>query len=251
MDCKQLEASLAAVADGGATPEAAATVARHVTACPACRQALHAQTTARVVLQARAAHLSVVAPPGLRTRIAATARAERPEAAGLLNWGGRLSAFAAAAVLVLTLGAVLLPVVTERSTVVLAAQLALDHVKCFFIDGDAAGPPMSKADAEASIQREHGWSATVPASVDGLQLVAVRHCLFGDGLAAHVLYRAEGQPVSLFIMPGLVRPAGELSVLAHDEVVWSHGDRTYMLVSAAGTRAGLAQVAAYLQNEAK
>ena len=40
---------------------------------------------------------------------------------------------------VLTLGAVLLPVATVRSTALLAAQLALDHLKCFTIDGDADG----------------------------------------------------------------------------------------------------------------
>jgi len=251
MDCKQIEGSLAAVADGGAAPEQAASVTRHLESCAACRQALQAQTTARVVLQARAAQLSVSAPPGLRTRILATARAERPEAASVLSWRGRLTAFAAAAVLVLTLGAALLPIVTERSTVVLAAQMALDHLKCFMIDGDADGPAISKAEAEATIARDYGWTASVPASAEGVELMAVRHCLYGDGMAAHLLYRAQGQPVSLFIMPGLVRPAAELSVLGHDELVWTQGDRTYMLVSGAGTSAGLARVASYLRNEAK
>ena len=251
MDCKDLADKLAAAADGGATQQDAAAVAQHVASCDACRLALHAQTTARTVLRARAAQLAVTAPPGLRTRIAATARAERAEPKGVLSWRGRLSAFAAAAVLMLTLGAALLPVVTARSTVVLAAQLALDHLKCFVLDGDASGPPMSKADAEASVQRDHGWNAVVPESIDGLELLAVRHCLYGDGLAAHVLYRADGQPVSLFILPGLARPAAELSVLGHDVAVWTRGDRTYMLVSAAGTKAGLARVASYLQNEAK
>lgn len=251
MTCKDIADKLATVAEGSATQGDAAVVDQHVASCDACRQMLHAQVTARTVLRARAAQLAVTAPPGLRTRIAASARAERPEAKGLLSWGGRLSAFAAAAVLMLTLGAALLPVVTERSTVVLAAQLALDHLKCFIIDGDASGPSISKAEAEAIVQRDHGWSANVPASTEGLELLAVRHCLYGDGLAAHVLYRAEGQPVSLFILPGLARPAAELSVLGHDEVVWTHGDRTYMLVSAAGTKAGLARVASYLQNEAK
>ena len=205
------------------------------------------------MLQARAAQLSVVAPPGLRTRILATARAERPETTGVLSWRGRLTAFAAAAVLVLTLGAALLPIVTERSTVVLAAQMALDHLKCFMIDGDSDGAPISKADAEATIAREYGWTASVPASAaaEGVELMAVRHCLYGDGMAAHLLYRAHGQPVSLFILPGLVRPAAELSVLGHSEVVWTQGDRTYMLVSRAGPTAELARVASYLRNEAR
>lgn len=253
MDCRQIEGSLAAVADGGATAAETAQVARHLDACPACRQALEVQTSARTVLRARAAQLAVTAPPGLRTRIAATARAERPETAGILSWRGRLTAFSAAAVLVLTLGAVLLPVVTGRSTVVLAAQMALDHLKCFVIDGDAEGPAISKAGAERLLKREYGWTMSVPdsAPAENLELRAVRHCLYGDGLAAHLLYRANGQPVSLFIMPGLTRPAAQLSVLGHDEVVWTQGDRTYMLVARSGTKAGLARVASYLRNEAK
>ena len=253
MECKQIEGSLTAVVDGDAPPAEAARVARHLESCPACRQAMQAQSHARAVLRARAAQLSVVAPPGLRTRILASARAERPEAAAILSWRGRLSAFSAAAILVLTLGAALLPIVTERSTVVLAAQLALDHLKCFMVDGDGDGAPISKADAEATIAREYGWSASVPASAaaEGVELVAVRHCLYGDGMAAHLLYRVQGKAVSLFIMPGLVRPAAELRVFGHDEVVWTQGDRTYMLVASAGTKAGLARVASYLRNEAR
>ena len=61
----------------------------------------------------------------------------------MLAWTGRLTAFAAAAMVVLTLGAVLLPVATVRSTAVLAAQLALDHLKCFTIEGDADGEPIA------------------------------------------------------------------------------------------------------------
>ncbi len=253
MDCKQLETDLAAVVDAGASAEQTALVARHLESCAACRQAMQAQTTARTVLRARAAQLSVTAPPGLRTRLAATARAERPEASGHLGWRGRLSAMSAAALVVLALGAVLLPVVTGRSTIVLAAQMALDHLKCFVIEGDGDGAAISKADAEALLKREYGWTISVPASsaADGLELVAVRQCLYGDGMAAHLLYRAQGQPVSLFIMTGLVRPAAQLQVLGHDQVVWTEGDRTYMLVAGAGTTAGLARIASYLQNEAK
>jgi predicted anti-sigma-YlaC factor YlaD len=253
MDCNQFEAGLAAVVDGGASAPQAALIARHLESCEACRQVMQAQMAARTVLRARAAQLSVTAPPGLRTRIAATARAERPEAAGILSWRGRLSAFSAAALVVIVLGAVLVPVVTGRSTVVLAAQMALDHIKCFVLDGDGDGAAISKADAEALLKREYGWTVSVPASNEAvdLELLAVRHCLYGDGLAAHLLYRADGHPVSLFIMPDLVRPAAQLQVLGHDQMVWTAGDRTYMLVSAAGSTAGLARVASYLQNEAK
>lgn len=253
MDCRQIEASLAAVADGGASAADAARVTQHVASCEPCRELLQAQVTARAVLRARAPQLAVTAPPGLRTRIAATARAERAVPAGILSWGGRLSAFSAAAVLFLVMGGALLPVMTSRSTVLLAAQLALDHIKCFGIDGHDHGDAISKADAEATITREYGWTVSVPdtAGAEGLALVAVRRCLYGDGLAAHLLYRANGAAVSLFIMPGLQRPDASLDVLDHEQIVWTEGDRTFMLVARAGATDGLARIASHLRNEAK
>lgn len=86
---------------------------------------------------------------------------------------------------------------------------------------------------------------------EGLRLVAVRRCLFGDGRAAHLLYRLNGEPVSLFVIPGLARPATELRLMGHDEVVWTQGDRTYMLVSRTAAKDGLARVALHLRNEAR
>jgi hypothetical protein len=154
---------------------------------------------------------------------------------------------------VLTLGAILLPVATVRSTALLAAQLALDHLKCFTIDGDADGQPIEKTAAEATLRNDFDLSVTVPASApsEGLALLAVRRCLYGDGRAAHVLYRVNGEPVSLFVLPGLTRPAAELSLFGHDEVVWTQGDRTYMLVARAGLGGDLTRVASYLRTEAK
>ncbi len=154
---------------------------------------------------------------------------------------------------VLTAGAVLLPVTTIRSTAVLAAQLALDHLKCFTIEGDADGAPISKAHAESTLEVEYGLDVIVPASrpEDRLELMAVRRCLYGDGRAAHVMYRLDGAPLSLFVIPGRVRPPANLSLFGHDQVVWTEGDRTYMLVAGAGMRDELDRVAPYLRTEAK
>src|SRR5918993_1416193 len=252
MNCNQVEEQLPAYVDGLVQ---SAEVAAHLDTCAGCRASAHAQTVARTVLMARAAQLSPVAPPGLRTRIAANIHAgaqapsPRPQALPLFGWTGRLSAFAAAALVVLTLGAVLLPIATVRSTAVLAAQLALDHLKCFTIDGDADGQPIAKADAEATLLRDFDFSVSVPASLpsERLDLLAVRRCLYGDGLGAHLMYRVNGEPVSLFILPGLTRPAAELSLFGHDEVVWTQGDRTYMLVARGGAASDLARVASYLR----
>ena len=82
-------------------------------------------------------------------------------------------------------------------------------------------------------------------------MLAVRRCLYGDGLGAHLMYRANGEPVSLFILPGLTRPAAELSLFGHDEVVWTQGDRTYMMVARGASTSDLARVASYLRTEAK
>jgi anti-sigma factor RsiW len=238
MNCREAETKLPSYVDGLANGDAAA-VAAHLETCEACRQLAHAQSVARTVLKARAAQLSPIAPPGLRTRIVAhledqDRQTSRPrDVVPSLAWTGRLTAFAAAAMVVLTLGAVLLPVATIRSTALLAAQLALDHLKCFTIEGDADGEPIAKAQAEAMLKQEFDFTVAVPASLaaEKLELLGVRRCLYGDGRAAHLMYRLDGEPVSLFIIPGLARPAAELSLFGHDQQVWTQGDRTYMLVA--------------------
>lgn len=256
MTCEDVERQLASYVEDHGN----AAIAAHLETCDACRQLAHAQTTVRTVLKARAAQLSPVAPPGLRTRIIANTEfvSQQPASpkhgeGGVLAWTGRLTAFAAAAMVVLTLGAVLLPVATIRSTTLLAAQLALDHLKCFTIEGDADGAPIAKAQAEATLKQEFDLIVTVPPSLaaEKLELMAVRRCLYGDGRAAHLMYRLDGEPVSLFIVPGLTRPAAELSLFGHEQVVWTQGDRTYMLVARGGTGGALARVASYLRNEAK
>jgi len=250
MQCREVEEKLASYVDGAANGNAAA-IAAHLATCDACRQLAHAQSVARTVLKARAAQLSPIAPPGLRTRIIANT-ANQPQEP-ILAWTGRLTAFAAAAMFVLTLGAVLLPVATIRSTTLLAAQLALDHLKCFTIEGDADGAPIAKQQAEATLKQDFDLIVKVPASLaaEKLELMAVRRCLYGDGRAAHLMYRLDGEPVSLFIVPGMSRPAAELSLFGHEQVVWTQGNRTYMLVARGGAGDGLARVASYLRNEAQ
>lgn len=253
MRCEHVEEKLAQFVDGEHLPEAAV-ITEHLAHCHACSESARAQTVARTVLRARARDLAPIAPPGLRTRLVANLPQDlttsRPQD---LHWSGRLSAFAAAAMFVLTVGAVLLPVTTIRSTALLAAQLALDHLKCFTIEGDADGAPISKAQAEAALTKDYGLSVSVPASRpdDHLELMAVRRCLYGDGRAAHLMYRLNGEPVSLFVIPGLSRPAADLSLFGHDEVVWTEGDRTYMLVASGGLRDDLALIAPYLRDEAR
>lgn len=252
MTCEQVEQQLPAYVDGTLTDRRA--IAAHLETCEECRASAHAQSVARTVLRARAPELVHVAPPGLRTRVVANLpqdlKTSRPHD---LGWSGQLSAFAAALMFVLVVGAVLLPVATVRSTVGLAAQLALDHLKCFTIEGDADGTPIAKAQAERTLKEEYDFEVSVPAPLPDqhLELMAVRRCLYGDGRAAHLMYRLNGEPVSLFVIPGVTHPAEELSLFGHDQVVWTAGDRTYMLIARGGTRADLNRVASHLRTEAK
>ena len=259
MTCREVEEKLPAFVDGVADAHASA-IASHLDTCDACAALARAQATARTVLKARAAQLSPGAPPGLRSRIVANmppelAAPKRSEGGAdqMLGWTGRFTAFAAAAMVVLTLGAILLPVATVRSTALLAAQFALDHLKCFTIEGEADGQPITKEQAEATLRSDFDLTVAVPPSLpqEQLELLAVRRCLYGDGRAAHLMYRLNGEPLSLFVVPGLVRPAEELSLFGHEQVVWTAGERTYMLVASAGSGDALTRVASYLRNEAK
>lgn len=252
MSCQTFEPLLGACADGSASEADRARTEHHLSTCADCREAFAVQAAMRQVLMARGRQAADVAPPGLRTRIAATLAAEQAPAA-VVGWGSRLSAFAAAAVLVLAVGGVALPLVTSHSTVVLAAQMALDHLKCFSLDGHDHGETLPVAEAERELLDDYGWHLDVPETAGDLagRLVAVRRCLYGDGRAAHLLYRVDGEPVSLFILPGLERPAETLTMLGHDTVVWADAGRTYLLVGAEGSGSRLAQMASNLQNEAK
>jgi anti-sigma factor RsiW len=251
-NCEPFEPLLTACADGAASEAERARVAAHVGTCAACAQALEVQQLMRQAMGRHGRATADIAPPGLRTRLAATLAAERPQVIDV-GWRTRLSAFAAAALVVLTLGAIALPVLTGRSNVVLAAQLALDHLKCFTIDGHDHGQVLSVAEAEAELLQDYGWRLSVPrtAGSDHGRLVSVRRCIYGDGRAAHLLYRVDGEPVSLFILPGLERPSDQLSLFGHDEVVWNSQGRTFMLVGGAGSRNALQQMASNLRNGAE
>ena len=116
----------------------------------------------------------------------------------------------------------LLPVATVRSTPLLAAQLALDHLKCFTIEGDADAAPIANEQAEAILKQEFDFIVEVPAQAGKIELMAVAVACMATA-AAHLMYRLDGEPVSLFIIPGRTRPAAELSLFGHDQVVWTRG----------------------------
>jgi anti-sigma factor RsiW len=136
-----------------------------------------------------------------------------------------------AAVLVLVVGFGAFHAVASRSAVVLASELALDHLKCFGLLEDSSGPPDARA-LEAKLHERWGWSMRVPegSPSEGLVVVGGRKCLYHDGGIAHLMYRYRGEPVSLFMLPNTTLAAHTLAVMGHQTRIWSVGNTSYAVV---------------------
>ncbi len=223
MRCRELEPLVVPFVDGEAAPPDRAHVEAHLNACPPCRARVEAERSARELVQARRDELRDHAPDALRARCSALCRASRHARRWLPI------SLAAAAGLV---AAVMWAGTTNAGTPVLAAQLTLDHIKCFkFNSQRVSGSPTSLA---AYWRERYGWPIAVPAGAgEGLQLSGVRRCGSSDGQTAHIMYRYNGKPVSLFVArsdPRHPRPARAFHMFGDEAVIWSAGDRTYVLV---------------------
>jgi anti-sigma factor RsiW len=217
-------------------------VESHVRRCPACRALAEAERAARAVVRERQAALTMTdpAPAGLRDRC------RRATTAGASTRRRRRVLVAVAATLALAISGWTLRLATERSTTVLAAQLAADHVKCHLFAGTT--------DAEASVvqQRllaEYGFHARVPPTSPDrrFRLLGARRCLTGEGTNAHMLYEVDGRPVSLYLVPSGARAGGDIQVLGKHAHVWSRHNGTYVLV-ADQQAADLPRLAAYMEH---
>ena len=116
----------------------------------------------------------------------------------------------------------------ERLDAAFAAQLAIDHTRCFESSERVPGE-LAASDVEAQFQREQGWDIAVPMTA-GLELQDALRCEHSEGGMAHLLYRREGRPVSLFVVPDTVRRSRHLEIVWHDAVIWSAENRTFVLV---------------------
>lgn len=223
--CREFDALVTPYVDGEATPAERAVVEAHLAACPPCRHRAAAETAARQTLRARLCR--PCAPDQLRARCLAAAALQK--GSGWLARVFSLRTLSLAAALLL-MGGVLLYGLTRLSPTVLAAQLTLDHLKCFAVD--RPNTPVDASATEQGFERDHGWFVHLPrASVAGLALVGVRQCFCAQGGAtAHVMYRFDGRPVSLYILPDVNRSPASADVFGHDAVIWSKNGNTYVLL---------------------
>jgi anti-sigma factor RsiW len=240
--CDDVRPLMTLYVDDEGTPDQRASVGGHLAQCPVCRRLAAEESAGRVILRQRAEALRVPAPAGL---VARCRRREAARASRVWFTRGPLPVWAAA-VLVLTLGAGLF-VAAGSSTTVFAAELALDHLKCFALFEDASRVP--DAATLARQLQTYGWRLKVPGGAPdlGLQLVGGRRCFSTDGRIAHILYRHHGHSLSLFFVPGAAgRAAATLGVLGHGAVMWSRGGMTVVVLAREG-RDELTQAAAYLR----
>jgi anti-sigma factor RsiW len=241
--CRDIEPLVTPFLDGEATPQEQREVSGHLGACSPCQADAAAQQTARSVLRARAPELGVNAPEALRARCAALAAPARAPHGRVLAFPRRVSwPLAMAATLVLAVAGALLYGIA-RPVEAAAAQLALDHLKCFALFDRPSH--LRASDVRDELRRRHGWEVALPDEdhAGGLTLVGGRRCVYIDGSVAHILYKRGEEPVSLFVLPPDSKVmGGEVDVLGYSAVAFRRGGRTYVVL-AHRPRADVAEMA--------
>lgn len=239
-DCRSLAPLVTPYIDGEIAKGDREVLEQHLCACPPCEARVAAERAVRTLLTTRRRDLCEMrAPASLVGRCREAARQSGAEAqAGSFAslWARRLAPLAMAATLVLIVGAAFLYQLTARSTTVMAAELAADHVKCLALNS-LFGTHQAQGVVESALAASFGWSPRLPAAAENsLEIVGSRPCLYGEGRIAHIMYRYNGEPLSLFMLPGTQRTAATLAVLGHQTAIWSAGDRTFVLVARNNTR---------------
>ncbi|MFO7695458.1 MAG: zf-HC2 domain-containing protein [Vicinamibacterales bacterium] len=245
--CRETGPLVTRVADSEATTVERGVVDAHLRECAPCRFQLHAEREARLLVHDRASALVGHAPLGLRARCAATRVQASPPARRPLPLLSRVGwPMALAATLVLAVaGSAFYGLVVNPSKAV-AAQLALDHLKCFALFDEPAA--LSPAEVQAALKARHGIDVRLPVgkAAEGLTLVGGRRCLYMDGLVAHLLYRKDAVQVSLFVLPiGEKLGQTDLDVLGHSAVAFEKDGRTWVVLARAPHAAVEALAAAF------
>lgn len=251
-DCQRTEERLTPYADEALPPGERGELERHLSRCPPCRQSAVEEQGGRALVRECADRLrQAPLPPGLRSRCEALAR-DHARPRGLSAWRVRLVPFALMTLVVTGTGIAVMSVASRRSGALLAAQLTADHVKCFkvFVPNGEATAQQVEHDLEAA----YGWDIHVPPSSpqNGLHLLGGRRCLYAEGTAPHVMYRADGAvPVSLFRLDGVTREDAEVTTMGHRSLIWSRGGNTYVLVTPESARNLTGSLADYVRQEAR
>ncbi len=211
-ECSHIDALVTPFVDDALPEGERQTVTRHIAACPACRAKVAVERSIRSLMQARRADLTPPAPAVLKSRCAALRSRQatpvvdfasrRAARGGVLSaWRARMAPYALAASLLLAVTGAFIYQATRSSSRVLAAELALDHEKCFRLNA-LLRTHHSAEEVEAAMADGFDWHMQLPDTAgNNVNLIGSRPCLYGEGKTAHIMYRHNGQPVSLFMLP--------------------------------------------------
>jgi anti-sigma factor RsiW len=266
-DCSSIDPLITPYVDGDIGAADRRVVDAHVRVCAPCHSRVTAEQAVRDLLHARRPALSMAsAPAALRHRCAALGNSRAADArfSGATSWRARVAPFALAATLVIVVGGAFVYVSTDRSTRLLAAELTADHVKCFGVMNALLGTSADHLTIEHAMLSTFGWQMHVPEAFAGagLELIGARPCLYAKGKMAHLMYRHNGHPVSVFMIPNMTRPESPatpgipgikdevVDVMGHEATVWSAGGRTFVVV-AREPQADVAQVVSFVQASLK
>jgi anti-sigma factor RsiW len=241
-NCQTIDPLVTPFVDGELPDADCRIVEDHLRVCPPCHSRVVAERAVHTILHARAESLRAPAPSPLHARCRElAARAGERSAVPDRSWGGfiprrawtsRAAPFALAASLIVIVGGAFVVQATRRSEVILAAELTADHVKCLAMNR-MLGTHQEAAAVESSLFSGFNWSVHLPEhpESEGLELVGSRPCLYGEGKIAHIMYRHEGNPVSLFMLPKTSRAQQLVRVLGHEAAIWCVGNRTFVLLA--------------------
>ena len=254
--CQELEPLFAAYVDGEGSADQREAVQSHLERCSACRRAVEDERAVRAAFSSCRTRLAAHASPRLRARCAACACA--PPAWWRLAGARRAAThrwipLSFAATMLLAVVVVFLFGINGGDRA-LAAQLAIDHVKCFqFAPDHADADPIRVVDRWKAA---YGWLLTVPRSApqEQLELLDVRRCMSTQGSSAHIMYRWHGQPLSVYVLNSVpksdVHVERLVSSLGEQTVMWSEAGRTYAVVGRARPE-DLTHIAHYLRESAR
>ena len=249
-NCRDIESNLAPFVDGEHASLDRAAIDAHLLACPSCRNRVAAERAVHELVCARRGSLRSPAPDALRQRCAAQRALAAPRPAWRSQRGWVPVSLAAS--LIFVTGLVLL-FGWGSSVETYAAQLAVDHLKCFQFPPDAgAAPDVTLLGRNWS--EGNGWPLKVAASsaTEQLQLLGVRRCGSSKGRLAHILYKWHGEPLSVYVLnTRFDHSAGaghdhDVTRLGEHAIVWTERGRTYAVVADRRV-ADLGRVASYVR----
>jgi anti-sigma factor RsiW len=240
MPCSRINPLVTPFVDGNLPDPDRRAVEDHLRVCPPCHSRVAAEREVRELIRTRAPGLRATeAPDALHATCWALARLD-PRAAAegaravppVRRRTKQLAPYALAASLVIVVGGAFVYQATDKSASVLAAELTADHLKCFAMNR-ALGTQQAPAAVESSMASGFGWQMHLPddPASAGLELVGSRPCLYGEGKIAHIMYRHDGRPVSLFMLPKVARTEELVEVLGHEAAIWCVGNRTFVLLA--------------------